>query len=182
MLLRMRLALVGAALVVSLPVSLLRAENAGGLSWAAPAKWSRVAKPMRAANYRVSPVAGDSDAAECGVYFFGPGQGGSAEANVKRWIGQFRTAGGKPADQLAKVSTRTVNGIKLTSVDITGTHLFKPFPMARQATPRPGYRLLGVIAEGPEAPIFFKFVGPLKTVTASEADFQGMLDSLRSAR
>ena len=180
--LRMRVVMIGAVIVVSLPISLLSAGTAGGLSWTAPQKWTPLTKPMRAANYHVAPVAGDSDAAECGVYFFGPGQGGSTDANVKRWIGQFRTADGKPADGLAKISTRTVKGIKITFVDIIGTHLFKPFPMARQATPKPGYRLIGAIAEGPEAPIFFKLVGPQKTVTESEADFQGMLDSLRSAK
>ena len=38
---------------------------------------------MRAATYMV-------DGAECVVYFFGAGQGGSIEANVERWKGQFR--------------------------------------------------------------------------------------------
>ena len=180
--LRKRLVCIGAVVGASLTVSSLWAETAGGLSWTPPETWVPLTKPRRAANYRVAPVAGDSDAAECGVYYFGSGQGGSADANVKRWIGQFRTADGKPADELAKVSARTINGIKLTTVDITGTHLFKAFPMARQATPKPGYRLIGAIADGPEAPIFFKFVGPRKTVAAGEADFRKMLDSLRPAK
>ncbi len=180
--LRKRLVCIGAVVGASLFVSLAWAENAGGLRWTPPEKWAPLTKPMRAANYRLAPVAGDSDAAECGVYYFGRGQGGSADANVKRWIGQFRTADGKPADALAKIASRTIKGIKVTTVDITGTHLFKAFPMARQATPKPGYRLIGAIAEGPEAPIFFKFIGPRKTVTAGEADFQKMLDSLLPAK
>ena len=101
--------------------------------------------------------------------------------NVRRWIGQFRTPDGKPADDLAKVASRTVNGIKVTTVDIRGTYLFKRFPMARQATPKPGHRLLGAIAEAPQAPLFFKLVGLEKTVTSTEADFQRMIDSLRPA-
>ena len=180
--LQMRRDLIGALVWAWLPLSVLSAETAGGLHWTAPSKWSTQQKPMRVANYTVAAAAGDTEGAECGVYFFGRGQGGSAQANVRRWIGQFRTADGKPADGLAKVASRTVNGIKVTTVDISGTHLFKPFPMARRATPKPGYRLLGAIAEGPQAPVFFKFVGSEKTVTAGEADFQRMLDTLRPAK
>ena len=45
--------------------------------------------PMRAATYTVQD-------AECVVYFFGQGQGGSVEANIARWGGQF-TRNGQPA-------------------------------------------------------------------------------------
>ena len=48
-------------------------------------------RPMRLATYTVAPDA------ECGVYFFGSGQGGSVEANLDRWIGQFLQADGKPS-------------------------------------------------------------------------------------
>ena len=61
----------------------VRAESAGGLSWTAPAGWKSQPKRMRAANYVVPAAGGDSEAGECGVYFFGPGQGGSIEANVQ---------------------------------------------------------------------------------------------------
>jgi hypothetical protein len=40
---------------------------------------------MRAATYPVAPLQGDRDGAECVVYFFGLGQGGSIQANIERW-------------------------------------------------------------------------------------------------
>ena len=76
-----------------------RAEAAGGLQWAAPADWtSKGSTRMRAATYAIPAAAGDSEGGECAVYFFGPGQGGSVRANIRRWLGQFRTPEGGPVD------------------------------------------------------------------------------------
>lgn len=154
------------------------AGSAGGLSWAEPKGWESQAKPMRAANY-VVPGAGGAEAGEMAVYYFGPGQGGSVEANVQRWIGQFRAPDGGPADKLAERSQTTVNGIEVTLLDLTGTYLFKPFPMARQATPKPGYRMLAAIAQGADAPVFFKLTAPEKTAAEAEAEFRRIIQSLR---
>jgi hypothetical protein len=154
------------------------AETAGGLSWTAPAGWKSKPQQMRAANYVIPAAGGDGEDGECGVYFFGAGQGGSVEANVQRWIGQFRAPGGGPADGLAKRSSETINGVKVTTVDVTGTYMFKAFPMAREATPKPGYRMLAAIAEGPEGPIFFKLTAPKATADGAEKDFRKMLGAL----
>jgi hypothetical protein len=65
----------------------LLAESSAGLKWTAPAGWtSKGAAPMRAPTYTVQD-------AECVVYFFGEGQGGSPEANIARWKGQFTVNG-----------------------------------------------------------------------------------------
>lgn len=40
---------------------------------------------MRAATYRIAPAPGDMVSAECGVYFFGVGQGASVDADIERW-------------------------------------------------------------------------------------------------
>ena len=113
------------------------------------------------------------------AYYFGPGQGGGVEANIKRWIGQFQAPNGGPADALAKRSTRTVNGMEVTLLDLTGTYLFKPFPMARQASKKPGYRMLAAIVQGKDAPVFFKLTAPAKTAAAAEPEFEKMIGSLR---
>lgn len=158
----------------------LWAESAGGLTWTAPTGWkSQGSRPMRAATYTVLAAEGDPEDGECVAYYFGPGQGGSVEANVQRWIGQFRTADGGPADDAAKTSTRTINGIHVTLVDVTGTYMFKPFPRAPKATPKPGYRMLAAIAEGPKGNVFFKLTAPRKTADEAEAAFQKMLGSFR---
>ena len=169
--------LLTALIVLTVPAVL--AESAGGLTWTAPDGWTSQPKRMRAANYVVPAAGGDNEDGECGVYFFGPGQGGSVEANVRRWIGQFRAPDGGPADSLAKRSSHSFNGIAVTTLDLTGTYLFKPFPMARQATPKPGYRMLAAIAEAPQGPVFFKLTAPKATTDAAEATFRKMLGSLK---
>lgn len=153
------------------------AEEAGGLRFDPPADWQPQPKPMRTANFVVPGAGGDG---ECAVHYFGAGQGGSVEANVQRWLGQFLGADGRPLQAAdAKRAERTVNGIAVTTLDVAGTYLFKPFPMARQAVEKPGYRMLAAIARGPDAPIFFKLTAPAKTAAAAEAAFHRMLDSLR---
>src|SRR4051812_42984992 len=73
------------------------AESAGGVQWTAPAGWTTQGPaPMRAATYTIPPAPGDQAGGECGVYFFGAGQGGSPEANIERWNGQFSGPGGTP--------------------------------------------------------------------------------------
>jgi hypothetical protein len=134
---------------------------------------------MRAATYTLPAASGDSEDGECAIYYFGEGQGGGVDANVKRWVGQFQAPGGGPADALAKTSKKTINGIAVTIVDLTGTYMFRAAPMAPQATPKPGYRMLAAIAEGSQAPVFFKLTAPKKTADTVEADFLKMLESLK---
>ena len=46
-------------------------------------------------------------------------------------------------------------------------------------TPRPGFTLLGAIAEGPEGALFFKLTGPKKSVAAARAGFDALVASLK---
>jgi len=157
----------------------LLAESAAGIRWTAPATWKAEApRPMRAATYSITPVAGDQGVAECVVNYFGPGQGGGIEANVERWKGQVLGADGKPA--AAKVTKRTVRGVPITVVDASGTYTGMGGPMmAGGAKPVPGYRLLGAIAEGPGGNVFFKLTGPAKTMAAQEKQFEQLLGSIQ---
>ena len=162
------------------PGSVAWSQSAGGVSWTAPASWkAQRQRPMRAATYTVPAAGGDSEDGECGVYYFGTGGAGGVEANVKRWIGQFRAPDGGPADQLARRASEKINGITVTTLDLTGTYLFKPFPRAPRAIPKPGYRMLAAIVNAPEGEVFFKLTAPEKTTAAAEPDFRRMLQSLR---
>jgi hypothetical protein len=157
--------------------AILLADSGAGVRWTMPANWKAEAqRPMRLATYTVTP------GGECGVYFFGSGQGGSVDANLDRWIGQFLQADGKPSKAAAKVAKRTIHGWPLTTVDVSGAYTGMGGPTAQQGTPVPGYRLLGAIVEGPQGSIFFKFTGPAKTVAANRAAFDKMLESLDPVR
>ncbi|MEZ5355210.1 MAG: hypothetical protein R2762_21465 [Bryobacteraceae bacterium] len=152
----------------------LLAESAGGISWTAPSAWkSQGERPMRAATYMVPPAAGDSEPGECAVFYFGPGQGGGVDANIKRWLGQFKDPPANPAPK-----SRTANGLKLTTIEHMGTYMAGA-PMAPVKTPKPGYRLIGTIIEAPQGNVFFKLTGPAKTVAAAQAGFEKMLAGVK---
>jgi hypothetical protein len=166
--------------ILSLTAILLWAADSGaGMHWTAPLNWKAEAqRPMRLATYAIPLASGDSGAAECGVYYFGQGQGGSVEANLGRWIGQFQQPGGNPSKSAARIDKRTLHGLKLTTVDVSGSYTGMGGPMMQAGTPQPGYRLLGAIVEGPQGSVFFKFTGPAKTVAQNQAAFEKMMDSL----
>ena len=142
-----------------------------------PAGWTAEAqRAMRLATYTVAP------GGECGVYYFGPGQGGGVDANLDRWIGQFLQADGKPSKAAAKIGKRTVHGLQVTTVDVSGAYTGMAGATAQPGPAMPDYRMLGAVVEGPQGSIFVKFTGPAKTVAANQAAFDKMLASLDPAR
>lgn len=162
--------------VVLFLAALSLAQSVAGLQWTPPPGWkSEAPRPMRAATYTVSPTAGDTANAECVVYFFGSGQGGSVEANLERWKGQLVGPDGKPAD--AKIAKRTVHGLPVTTIDASGDYTGMGGPMAASKSTQNNYRLLGAIVEGPGGNVFLKFTGPAKTIAASQPDFEKLLNS-----
>ena len=130
---------------------------------------------MRAATYTAPAAAGDTEGGECAVFYFGPGQGGGVDDNLKRWIGQFQQPEGKP-----QIKKQTIGGFSVTTVDLSGAYTGGGGPMAASRVAKPGYRLLGAIVEGPQGAVFFKFVGPAKTVAAQQPAFDGLLKSLKT--
>jgi len=145
----------------------LLAESVAGVHWSAPPGWKAgEQKPMRAATYTV-------DDAECVVYFFGQGQGGGVQANIDRWKGQF-SQNGQPAE--AKTAKRTIHGLPVTTVDISGNYAGMG-PMGGASAPKAGYRMLGAIVENPGGNLFLKFTGPVRTIAANEAKFNQLLNS-----
>jgi hypothetical protein len=154
-------------------------NSAGGVKWTPPARWQ--VKPgdgMRLVTYLVPAASGDGEGAECPVFFFGPGDGGGVQANIDRWIGQFKQPDGRNSKEVARQKTETINGFKVTIVDVTGT--FSGGTMTAGGD-KAGSRLLGAIVEGPQSSIFFKLIGPARTVTAAESEFQSLLRSLAKA-
>ena len=147
-----------------LAAAVLLAESTAGLKWTAPAGWtSKGSAPMRAATYTVQD-------AECVVYFFGQGQGGSVDANIQRWSGQF-TENGAPAQ--AKVAKRTVHALPVTTIDVTGAY------SGMEGGSQTGVRMLAAIIENPAGNIFLKFTGPAKTIAANQQKFEQMLASFQ---
>lgn len=156
--------------------TVLLAESAAGLKWTAPAGWkSQGSAPFRVVTWSVPSAPGVNGATECIAYFFGPGQGGPVQANLDRWEGQF-SQNGKPAP--AKIAHRTIHGINVTTIDLTGTYTATGGQVREGQGPQPNYRMMAAVAEGPGGNIFFRFIGPEKSVTANAAGFEELLSSI----
>ena len=157
--------------------------QAAGLRFAHPADWVRVPAPsdMRAAQFRVPKAAGDSEDGEAVLFFFGKGQGGSAQDNLDRWYAQMTQPDGKASKDAGVVTIKTVRGLKVTALDLPGT--YKPMPAmghGGDAAPQPGSRLLAAVVEGEGGPWFFRVIGPDATVKANKPAFDTLLESLEA--
>lgn len=150
---------------------------AGRLAWDVPDDWVEVppASSMRLAEYRIPGAAGDGSLA---VYYFGPGQGGDPMANAVRWAQQFEQADGGSSVDRMKV-TEIGSDVPVRLVEVTGIYDGGMSMTAAPPQKQPGWMLLGAIAEGPDAPWFFKLTGPEETVRASRDAMIEMLESLR---
>lgn len=152
---------------------------AGGLSWDIPSEWDiGEAGQMRVATYIIPPAAGDSDSAECAVFHFSGGQGGNVQANIDRWIGQMEQPDGSSSSAKAQISSTRINGLEITTLDIGGTYRVSAGPMMQVREKKPRYRMIGVVAKGPQGPVFFKLTGPERTVESNRKAFFTMINSI----
>lgn len=120
---------------------------------------------MRAAQYKLPKAEGDSEDASLVLYYFGATQGGSPQANIDRWISQIQQADGSSSKDKAKTETTTVNGLKVTTVDVSGTYTAEMAPGSGSMHNDANYRLRAAVIETPKGNYFLKLVGPTKTVS-----------------
>ena len=139
---------------------------AGDLRYKAPDGWvtEHPSSAMRVAQYKLPKAEGDNEDASLVVYYFGATQGGTAQANIDRWISQIQQADGSPSKDKAKTETMTVNGLKVMTVDVAGTYTAEMAPGSGTMHNDANYRLRGAVIETPKGNYFLKLVGPAKTV------------------
>lgn len=157
--------------------------NNSGVQYQAPDGWIKVqpSSSMRQAQFRLPRAEGDSEDGEMVAFYFGPNQGGSVEANVSRWIGQFSKSDGSPVGDQAQVEKRQVNGNSVTVVDVSGTYTGSSGPMMQGGPAKPDFRMLAAIIETSQGPWFFKLTGPKRTIDKWEASFDEFVNSLRAS-
>lgn len=97
--------------------------------------------------------------------------GGTTPANIERWRGQF-----DGANQTGPTE-KTVAGLKVTIVEITGTFTGGGM-MGGPTTQHPGWALLGAIVETGAFPYFFKLTGPQASVLGARQGFDELIDSV----
>lgn len=146
------------------------------LAWTDPPGWRRSPRviPMRKATYEVPRADKDLEDGECGVFYFGIGMGGTVDANIDRWVKQFKDL---PVDKV-KRADRSANGLVEHTVEVESGN-FNANPMGRGGEMlKPNFALLGAIVEEPSGEYFFKLTGPAATVAKARADFYRMLDGV----
>jgi hypothetical protein len=145
------------------------------LKFTVPAGWVEEERTssMRVAQYRLPKAATDKEDASLVLYYFGQGQGGSATANVERWVGQMKQAEGSSAKQ----EGLEVNGLKVTTVDVSGTYGAETAPGSGTFHNKPGYRLRAAVVETPNGSYYVKLVGPEKTVAQWNESFLSYIKS-----
>lgn len=148
----------------------------GDVKLTAPAGWKSVKPSSRIIPIELHAPSAEGDKAIGRMTMMAAG--GSIEANIDRWFNQFEQPDGKETKDAAKTEEKKVGAYTVHLVDVTGTYLDKPFPMAAEATPRDNYRMLAAIIEAEGANVFVKFYGPAKTIEQHAADFHKMIESL----
>ena len=131
---------------------------------------------MRKATYAIPHADKDKEDGELGIFYFGPGMGGSVDANVDRWVKQFSDV---PVDKI-KRADRAANGLVEHTVEIASGTFNANSMMQGPAKQKPNFALLGAIVEAPSGSYFFKLTGPADTVAAARADFYHLLDSVHA--
>ena len=154
-----------------------------GITYTPAVQWKDLgAADMKAASYSYGPLEKDKEPANLSVFFFGPNQGGTIEANEQRWIKQMSLPdGGDPAKAAIRY-TMDVNGLPAHVLTLYGTfNESMGGPMSQKTTPRENYRLIGVIVEAPQGNVFFKLTGPDYTAKIMVEAFMAMVKQIQKA-
>ena len=151
----------------------------GDLHFKAPDGWTteKASPSMRVAQYKLPRVEGDKEDASLVLYYFGATQGGTAQANIDRWIGQMQQPDGGDSKSKAKTELLTVNGLKTTTVDVTGVYTAEMAPGSKTFHNDANYRLRAAVIETPKGNFFVKLVGPEKTIARWDQSYNDYLKS-----
>lgn len=139
-------------------------------------------KPNRKAQFRLPHAEADSEDASLVVTYFGPSGAGTTEMNLQRWASQFEQPAGRPAAEAMKQSTRSVNGMSVLDVDISGAYLGSGMPGSTDTGKKPGWRMLASIVDSDHGPYFVKLLGPESTLSRWEASYRSFIGSLKPKR
>jgi hypothetical protein len=140
------------------------ADEAPAITWKVPPAWQTAPNPsaMRIATYHPSA---NTDVSVSRA-------GGSSDANIERWLGQFDDAGQD------KHTEKMVRGLDVKLVEVTGTYSGGGMMPAAPADPHRNWALVGAVVETTGSHYFFKMVGPAAQVRAARASFDALIASL----
>lgn len=147
-----------------------------GLEIATPKKWKpgEVKSKMRLAQFALPPKEARAADGELVIYYFGKTAVGSADANIDRWVKQFKDA----TREQAKIE-KLKEPLEITLFDLSGTYLEQDPPNSGKIVRKPDTRMLAAIVETPAGPHYLKLLGPAATVAEWAKEFRAFVEKLR---
>jgi len=146
----------------------------------APSAWQSrpPASSMRLAEFALPDADGTSDPSEVVVFFFGPGQGGSVEANLERWRAQFSDADGNhPEPSIEKLPNATFT---TTIVEFRGNYARGIGMGGTPGEAVPDQILLAAVVETPGGNLYVQAHGPAASIMAQKDAFRSFVSGIRS--
>ncbi len=141
-------------------------------AWVAEAPKSE----MRQLQFKIPATDDAGEGAEFVVYFFGPGQGGTLEANIERWQSQFTTTEGAVVEpEVTQIGTEA---LPATLVQLRGGY-GRSVGMGPSEDVLADRMLLAGVIESPEGNLYPQLHGPAALVAAQRDGFIAFVQGLR---
>lgn len=159
----------------------------GKLLLPVPGDWKPVDPRSRIIQheYSVEPAKGDDTGGRMTIM----AAGGGVEANIQRWVGQFKNSDGGPiGDEAKKIQKKNIGNVPVHVVDLAGDFQDSPRGPFGPKVNRPNYRMLAAIIPLSDVSQvkaggtwFIKFYGPKATIEAAEKSFAKMVEGVKLA-
>ena len=142
-----------------------------------PADWvaGEPSSTMRRLQFSL-PGANGGEGAELVVYYFGPGQGGTLEANIARWASQFSGPDGAGVEP---VITPLSGTMPATLVELTGSYA-RGVGIGPTGDALPDRTLLAGVVETPSGNLYPQLHGPAGLVARQRDAFIAFIESIRA--
>jgi len=148
----------------------------GRLQAKVPKDWEKEqpSSSMRMAQFRFPGNDGDGEL----VIF--SGIGGSIDANLNRWYGQFKSETENSVSESAIRTNSQIKDMNVTFSYVEGTYLKSTMGMSGTKTEMPNYALLAAIVAAPDGLYYFKGTGPKSTMDYHKINFETFIYSIES--
>lgn len=165
-------------LVASLAWAAGQTATFQGLTSEVPSDWvpQEPSSSMRLLQYDI-PGASAEASAHFVVYYFGPGQGGTLEANLERWSSQFSNPDGSPVKPEV---TPLKSNMPATIVELRGSYA-RAVGMGPGNEVLPDRMLLAAVVETSQGNLYPQLHGPADLVTAQRQAFIDFIQGIRAA-
>ena len=149
-------------------------EQIGRLQANIPDGWKREqpSSSMRIAQFQIP---GKNGVGELIIF---SGIGGTVDANLDRWYGQFKSETKESISKSAIKTKEKINGMEVTFSYVVGTYLKSSMGMGGSTTEMSNYVLMAAIVIAPDGPYFFKGIGPKTTMDFQKDNFTQFIHSL----